>query len=187
MTQTWCKLSNNQRLYLINSTVPYGERDPQPASIVAGRALRRLGLKTNYGPSLTPQGAALSEWARNEGYAERDGGRWVFHEPENSRWQKIDPTHFAELVAAGHYATEIAEKLGVSRQAISIAARRQGLTPARKPTKPVPARPPRVHRPHILSLRVSTDERAAIQKAAAEQGLSVASYLRKVSVDRVTS
>lgn len=144
----WRKLTTNQRIYVMNHSGARGEREvPQSAVIVAGRALRRLGLADH-------EVTALGVWARAEGYAVRDGPEvstggwppqtvptWSFTAPPPAT-RKIDPYLLAAFAADGHYAAAIAQRIGVTREAVRAAAKRQGLTLANGREGPRPARMP---------------------------------------------
>lgn len=190
MARLWRKLSDNQRLYLMNQTAPPGQRCPHSDFIVAARALRKHGLEG------TVRITRLTEWARAHGYARQDGpevayGRttvptWTFSLPPRQR--RVDSGRLAQLVADGHQAAAIAEHLAVSRQAVYQALSRDGLTLAPRPKKPNAVRPPRAPRapralrPKTVAFKVSESELKAIQEAAARQSATVAAYLRGVAV-----
>ena len=176
MTRLWRKITDNQRLYLMNLTAPYAERVPQSACIVAGRALDKMGIGRD-----TQKARTLAAWAREHGYAQFEGKSWTFTEPTQRPWSgRIDQARLAELAEAGWYATQIAKELNVSREAVRQAARRLGLTLAPKPKKPRPEKAPRVLRRDRIVFQVSSDERAAIQQAASRRGLDTSAYLREL-------
>lgn len=187
LDRLWRKLSNNQRIYILNESVPPNRKVRQSHFINAGRSLARIGLTQQH------QLRMVGQWAQEHGYACQDGPpqrtiwrgekpvpTWTFHTPEVKPRSRIDPDRLTELAAAGHYAADIAKKLGVSREAVRVAAKRHGLTIQRKPTKPRPPRHPRVLRPERLVFHVSTDELAAIRQAAAQRNLQVSTYLREL-------
>lgn len=133
MLRLWRKLSDNQRLLVVNGATHPDRRVEHSKVIVAMRALDRLHLIDHgHGTwALSPMARALGCWAQEHGYARRQGNTWVFHSPGPVR-RRIDPARLAELVTAGHYCSSIAEQLGVSDEAVYMAARRHGLTLARK-------------------------------------------------------
>lgn len=185
LSQLWRKLTHNQRLLLINQVVPHDVQVRQAHFIAAARGLERRGVSES-------TGRAVADWALSQGYAQFVGtpsrgyaqwpdGQWTLTTPSPPRKRgRVDPDRLAELTAAGCYAAEIAEKLGVTREAVRLAAKRHGLTLARKPLKPKPVKQPRVLHPHRLVFAVSDDELSAIQEAAAQRGLTISAYLREV-------
>lgn len=181
--QLWRKLTPNQRLFLMNETAPREQRVNLSHNVVAGRAIRRLGLEYQTPTArykLTPAAHELAGWAKEHGYARHDNGTWVFSEPPPGRRRgRVDPDRLVQLAASGLYPAEIAKHLGVTREAVRQAAKREGLTLPRKPKKPAPSRQPRVLRPNRLAFCVSEDELAAIEQAATRQGVSVSAYLRQ--------
>lgn len=183
----WRKLSDNQRLYLVNAVVPPNLRQDQSAAVVAGRSLDRLGLTRS-----SAAGRQLVQWALTQGYARHVQGRWVFTAPAprpRTFGRIIDPEKLVELIEAGHYGSEIARRLGVTREAVRLAAQRRGLELPRRQRKPRPKRQPKPRRERVVrevqvSFRVSAAEREAVKRAATQRGMTVAAYLREVSVPR---
>lgn len=178
----WCKLTNNQRLLLINETVPRELQVRQSHNIVAIRALTRKGLiQDGYAWSLTFEARELTAWAVEQGYARYSDGTWLFSEPEYG-FNRVDRNRLEALVAIGYHGAEIARRLKVSREAVSKAAKRYGLTLPHKPKKTPAAktpRPPRIKRTKTIMLRLTEEELAAIKNAAVEAQLSVSAHLRK--------
>lgn len=185
MERLWLKLSDNQRLRLMNDTLPWGKQVSEPYYIAASRALDRLGLTGS-------RAQALAEWAHEHGFARQDGPAvrgtsrnqrvpsWTFRAPEPSRRSLIDPTRLAELVDEGQSASAVAAEFGVTRSAVYLAVKRQGLALAPRPRKQKAPRPRRVLRPRHVTFCVSVDEHAAIQRAAARRDLKVSGYLREL-------
>jgi len=127
----WHKLTDNQRLYLINATVPREQRVPQSQTIMAMKALGRRELMIEkYGNwTIKPEARELIAWTIEHGYANYTDGSWEFTAPELApRYKrKIDIAELAKLAADGYYAAEIARRLGVTREAVRQAARRAGI------------------------------------------------------------
>jgi predicted DNA binding CopG/RHH family protein len=178
----WRKLSDNQRLLLMNKTAPPAQRVHQSHAITACKALIRLGLaqEDGYHWWLQPEAEALAAWAREHGCAQWDGAGWKFSAPEVARQGRIDPEHLADLVAAGLHGAEIARRLGVSRQGVAVAAERQGLTLAPLAKKPKRPKLNRVPRTKHLTFMVSEGELAAIRNASANDGITVSAWIREI-------
>jgi hypothetical protein len=184
-TRLWRKLSDNQRLHLMNE-LPGVERVRTSNFVVAGRVLDRLGLfdRTSYHRTmLSAEGESLARWAVDHGYAQRTDTGWRFHVPEAPRRSRIDRNQIVELAEKGLHAAAIADELGVSREAVRQAAQRHNLTLPPKPRKPRAALPPRVVRGERVGFAVTAAELATIQQAAASAGLSVSAYLRRTVLD----
>jgi hypothetical protein len=80
----------------------------------------------------------------------------------------IDPAVLADLAEQGHYAAEIARKLGVSREAVRQAAKRYGIE--------LEGKDPRCCYLHLSFTK--TEWRAACQ-AAERAGVPVNAYVRR--------
>lgn len=185
--ELWCNLTDNQRLCLINQVVPHHQRVRQSSFITGYRALERRGVTPAMYRELATwaleQGLAKFTGTPAERYAQYADGQWTFTAPDRPKRGRIDPARLAELAQAGHYATAIAEQLGVTREAVRQAANRQGLTLARKPKRARPVKQPRVYPPkrtNHINIAVSDAELAAIKQSAALRGLRVSAYLREV-------
>jgi hypothetical protein len=185
LARLWRKLSDNQRLHLVNE-LPGIRRVQTSDFVVAGRVLDRLGLfaRPSYLTRLSKEGEELARWAVENGYARRTDTGWDIHAPEAPRRSRIDRNRLAELAEKGLHAAAIAAELNVTREAVRQAAQRHNLTLSPKSVKPKPApRPPRVVRRERLVVAVTADELATIQQAAASAGLSVSTYLRRTVLD----
>lgn len=181
----WRRLSDNQRVHLMNQTMPERDQENIQHFIMAAKALDRRGLMAP-GRGLTREGEALANWAAENGHARLDGKRWMFSTPERPRYRRIDEARLLELAAAGWHGSAIAAELGVSRQLVSLAAKRAGATLAPRPKKEKVAKTPRarvrVERPKRLLVRVSVEEFDEVRREAERRQVSVSEYLRQVCI-----
>jgi len=178
----WRVLSDNQRLLLMNHTVPPERRVRSSHFLAAGRALERMGLAGGQGYDWGPTHEArqLASWARELGYAQWDGKGWTFTTPDWKRYGRIDPERLAELAAEGLYAAEIARRLDVSRQGVVMAAQRHGLTLPPKPKKPKPLRRDRVLHTEHLAVKLTEVDMEGVRKLATADGLTVSAWVREL-------
>lgn len=172
MVQLWRSLSDPQRRVLFD---PNGHHAHY---IVCARALDRRGLLMQFRGARSTTGQALVDWAIAAGHTAHDqeSKTWTFQTPTHRR---LDPRRLSELAASGHHGAEIARLLGVTRQAVDCAAKREGITLPRRPKRERPATRRGEPHPHRLTVPLTAAEMAAVRKMSADAGVSMSELVRQ--------